>query len=64
MANKKVTRKKAASNASKTLKNKSTGRKSKTASGSVLAQKSGKKIARKKVFTVQGTNSTGPKKKK
>lgn len=38
MANKKVTGKKAASSASKTLKNKTTGSKSKTAAGSALSQ--------------------------
>ena len=40
--NKKVTGKKAASSASKTLKSPSTGSKSKAAAGSALAQKSGK----------------------
>jgi hypothetical protein len=38
MANKKITGKKAASSASKTLKCKSTGEKSKTAAGSALSQ--------------------------
>jgi len=43
MVNKKVTGKKAAGSASKTLTNKNTGTKSKSAAGSALAQKSGKK---------------------
>ena len=41
--NKKVTGKKAASSASKTLKSSSTGSKSRSAPGSALAQKPGKK---------------------
>ena len=39
MVNKKVTGRRAASSASKTLKNKSTGNKSKTAAGSALSQR-------------------------
>ncbi len=39
MANKKVTGKKAGSNASKTLQKKSTGRDSKAAAGSALSQR-------------------------
>jgi len=45
----KVTRPKAASNASKTLRSKSTGKKSKTAAGSALSQtKAPKKVTSKK----------------
>lgn len=43
MPNKKVTGKKAASNASKTLKNKSTGRNTKASSGSALSQRNAPK---------------------
>ncbi|MDA3832520.1 MAG: hypothetical protein PF495_03910 [Spirochaetales bacterium] len=53
MAKQKVTRPKAASNASKTLRNKSTGIKSKTSAGSALSQTK----APKKVTSNKAANS-------